>query len=119
MRIKILELLKKFIATDCVFKKVFHMYCPGCGGTRAWKALIRLNILQSLYDNPVVILLILTEIAVAITRGIDKRRKKCSLYKVRIAVYVVFLVLWFLFFLIRNYLLMKCGIDMLGDFKTH
>ena len=57
MRIKILELLKKFIATDCVFKKVFHMYCPGCGGTRAWKALIRLNILQSLYDNPVVIFL--------------------------------------------------------------
>lgn len=119
MRIKILELLKKFIATECVFKKVFHMYCPGCGGTRAWKALIRLNILQSLYDNPVVILLILTEIAVAITRCIDKRRKKCSLYKVRIAVYVGFLVLWFLFFLIRNYLLMKCGIDMLGDFKTH
>lgn len=36
----------------CIFNKVTHLCCPGCGGTRAMRALLRGQILKSLYDYP-------------------------------------------------------------------
>ena len=39
----------------CVFFEAFHLYCPGCGGTRALFALLRLDVLSSLKYNPVLI----------------------------------------------------------------
>ena len=36
----------------CIFNKVTHLCCPGCGGTRAARALIRGEILKSIYDYP-------------------------------------------------------------------
>ncbi len=36
----------------CIFNKVTHLCCPGCGGTRAARALLRGEILKSLYDYP-------------------------------------------------------------------
>ena len=36
----------------CVFNKLTHLCCPGCGGTRAMRALLRGEILKSLYDYP-------------------------------------------------------------------
>ncbi len=36
----------------CLFNKVTHLCCPGCGGTRSMRALLRGEILTSLYDYP-------------------------------------------------------------------
>ncbi len=36
----------------CLFNKVTHLCCPGCGGTRAMRALLQGKILRSLYDYP-------------------------------------------------------------------
>lgn len=36
----------------CVFNRVTHLCCPGCGGTRSVRALLRGEILTSLYDYP-------------------------------------------------------------------
>ena len=36
----------------CIFNKVTHLCCPGCGGTRAMRAMLRGEILKSLYDYP-------------------------------------------------------------------
>ena len=36
----------------CIFNKVTHLCCPGCGGTRAFRALLAGEILKSLYDYP-------------------------------------------------------------------
>lgn len=36
----------------CVFNKVTHLCCPGCGGTRALRALLKGEILKSIYDYP-------------------------------------------------------------------
>ena len=36
----------------CLFNKVTHLCCPGCGGTRAARALLHGEILKSLYDYP-------------------------------------------------------------------
>lgn len=38
----------------CWFYSEYHIYCPGCGCTRALTALLRGDILRSLYYNPAV-----------------------------------------------------------------
>uniref|UniRef100_UPI004056F5A2 DUF2752 domain-containing protein n=1 Tax=Acetatifactor sp. TaxID=1872090 RepID=UPI004056F5A2 len=40
---------------SCVFLKMFGLYCPGCGGTRAVEALLHGRILESLWYHPVVL----------------------------------------------------------------
>ena len=39
----------------CVFKRTVGLYCPGCGGTRAVKALLSGHPLLSLYAHPAVL----------------------------------------------------------------
>ena len=38
---------------QCGFSKTFHLYCPGCGGTRAVKHLLDLEVIPSLLSNPI------------------------------------------------------------------
>ena len=40
---------------NCFVFRHFHIFCPGCGGTRAYVQLIHGKILQSFLYNPVVI----------------------------------------------------------------
>ncbi len=36
----------------CIFNRLTHLCCPGCGGTRAARALVKGEILKSIYDYP-------------------------------------------------------------------
>ncbi len=36
----------------CLFNKLTHLCCPGCGGTRSFRALLEGDIVRSLYDYP-------------------------------------------------------------------
>lgn len=40
--------------SPCVFLKVLHLYCPGCGGTRAVYAMARLDVIRSFCCHPMV-----------------------------------------------------------------
>ncbi len=40
------------IKYPCMFNRLTHLCCPGCGGTRAFRALIHGEILKSIYDYP-------------------------------------------------------------------
>ena len=64
----------------CVFNKVTHLCCPGCGGTRAIRALLRGEILTSLYDYPpllyglVVYVIFMTRCFLYVHFGVKKSR---------------------------------------------
>ncbi len=38
----------------CIVRKLYGMYCPGCGGTRAVMAFFQGHLLESLYYHPIV-----------------------------------------------------------------
>ena len=49
------EVLGFHIPGGCLFHLVTGFYCPGCGGTRAVRAMLSGHFLQSLYYHPAVL----------------------------------------------------------------
>lgn len=47
--------LKRLEMPPCVYYACLHIYCPGCGGTRAVEALLHGRILESVWYHPVVL----------------------------------------------------------------
>ncbi len=43
-----------FLGFECVFKKYLHIICPGCGMTRAVKALVHLDFASAFFYHPMV-----------------------------------------------------------------
>ena len=43
--------LMEHIAIPCIFHKVTGLYCPGCGITRAIRALVKGNVAESFHNN--------------------------------------------------------------------
>ena len=101
----------------CWLHDLFHIYCIGCGGTRAMFALLQGKIVESLYYNPAVVLGFLLvlhyEIGVLITLFKRNGRRYYCTNLVPIVLYVIIIVV---FSIVRNYLLIGCGYDMLQDF---
>lgn len=94
----------------------FHIYCPGCGGTRALFSMLHGHFLQSLYYNPAVLLgallILYYEVAVIVT--LIKNNEKIYYYRKATLVYI-YLVIVFGYAIVRDILLFVPGIDMLGD----
>ena len=101
----------------CKFKEILHMYCPGCGGTRAVYYLLRFNPVRSFISNPVVIVtaLILADIDVRCVVAIVKNDEQIFTRFNPKVFFIVPAVLVFNFVL-RNLLLYGFSIDLLGDF---
>lgn len=108
-----LDLLKD---SGCFVRDRFHIYCPGCGGTRAVEALLRLQPFRSLYYNPVVVLLIIVVICITGIRIAESKRAR-KYNTAKILVLKLFLAIWLAYSVVRNILLVSCGIDLLGDFS--
>ena len=113
----VLQQLDIVPSVPCWFHDYFHLYCVGCGGTRAIFAMLQGKLIASLYYNPAVLLgalLVLHyEIGVIVTlRKKDGKRYYCT-NAVPIIIYGVVVLV---FSLVRNYLLVACRYDMLQDF---
>lgn len=80
----------------CPIKHLLHINCPGCGLTRSIRALLKLNIIESLKYNilgiPIVIFVILSTIL--ILRDIIKNENK-TLNRIGLFIkkYYIFLIL--------------------------
>ena len=98
----------------CMFQMMTGWYCPGCGGTRAVKALLRGNLLESFCYHP----LVLYGAAVSLFFFVSylfywkTKNSKYRLYLENGYLYAGLGIL-LLNFLIKNYVLLVKGIALL------
>ncbi len=100
----------------CLFHLLTGLYCPGCGGTRAVKYLLRGQILKSIQYHPLVCYVAVVVTAGAVSHLLAKvlGRPKLRMRNYDRYVYlaiVVIVVNWIL----KNYLLVVHGIDLLAE----
>lgn len=89
--------LKYNIGIPCIFHKLTNFYCPGCGMTRAFISLIRLNLYQAFRYNMLVIIYIPFFIIYGINKYILKNK-----YKIPRFIFYILLVITILFAILRN-----------------
>lgn len=105
------------LPTDCLFHEIFHLYCPGCGGTRAMDAFLQGNFLYSFLYHPFIVYVALVLSYYYISAGytfLIKRNGKIY-YKIPIWVLIVAALLVIVNFIVRNILLVYFQIDFMKD----
>lgn len=90
----------------CVFQTVLGLYCPGCGGTRAFWALFRGDILKAIYYHPgaiygvgLYLVYFISQSLMRISKGKLRGMKFCPMY-----LYIMLGII-VLNFIVRNVLL--------------
>lgn len=102
----------------CAFHDVLHLYCPGCGGTRAIDALLAFRFVDSFLANPIVLYMAAVGMyyyVFAFYSFIIKKNGKIY-YKLPNCLIWIALGIVVCFFVLRNVLLIFGKIDYLGDF---
>ena len=101
----------------CAFHEIPHLYCPGCGGTRAVYALLHFHVLESLSSHPIVLFLaaVLLEyyIGAVITLILNNGKRY---YYLRVWFCYVALGIVVVNAILRNVLLVYFHYDCIGDF---
>lgn len=112
----VLQRYKILPSPDCTFLTITHMYCPGCGGTRALFSMLSGNIMKSLYYNPAVVLgtMLIAYYEIGSIYTIVKNDGRYHFCKIAWPVYV-YTALVVIYAIVRNVLLLHYGIDMLGN----
>lgn len=87
--------------TICIFKNLFDIECAGCGGTRMFMALFKLDFYQAFRYNPYIFSLLVLGSLYGIYFVIMKLMKK-KVYVPSIKWLYVFLITTILFMVLRN-----------------
>lgn len=100
----------------CGVHDILHLYCPGCGGTRALSYLLRGQVMRSLYYNPAIVLGILLigyyEVGVLLTLF---RRNGQRYYERKGWLVYAYLLILVIYSVGRDVMLLM-GYDLIGDF---
>lgn len=101
----------------CGMKYLFHLYCPGCGGTRAIDMLLHGRIFQSLMYHPIIVYLALYFLSYyipALLQFFGLWKKKIN-YMIYVYMLIGMLAVIVVHFVVRNVLLTGFGIDYIGE----
>ena len=100
----------------CIFKEKFHLYCPGCGGSRSLLFLLTFDPVRSFIYFPAlpVTVIILIDLYARVTLSFIKNDEK-YIKGFRLNLLIAIPVALILNFFVRNALLIS-GVDLLGDF---
>ncbi len=106
------------LATPCILYSVTGLYCPGCGGTRAIFALLHGQILTSFICHPLVPYTAFVGGWFLISQSIERisRRRIQIGMKFRDAYIWAALGIVIVNFIVRNFLLVVCHLDILEKF---
>ena len=99
-----------FIHYECPYRKLLHIYCPGCGATRMIKSLFKLKLYQAFRYNPLmfIILVILLPIYIIVDIIYYINRKK--FLKITKKQIIIFFIVIIIYFILRN---IKVGIYLI------
>lgn len=105
-----------FWKMPCFFKEITHLYCPACGGTRAVRALLHLDLTRSFLCNPIVlygVVMVLWCLGGFLAGKILHR----TIQICRPGLWMLYLgiILFFGHAVIRNIAVYQFGYDYLGD----
>lgn len=103
------------LSPGCTLSRVTHLYCPGCGGTRAVAALLRGDLLTSLRANPIVLWMVGVALYLYVRGWAAVIRRAPERMRVPSWTWVGLIVLALGVFVVRNLLLVFGGYDYLGD----
>lgn len=106
--------------SGCALHDVVHIYCPLCGGTRAMVALCRGQLWLSLQYNPLSAYLALGfAVLDAIAAVRIARRSPAPLVRIPRWYLITGIVLAALVFIVRNGLMIFCGLDNLDGLAAY
>lgn len=97
--------LKYVMLPECNFYKWTGLYCPGCGDTRAVIALMNGDILLSLRQNALIVVLLLIAIALYIElflKVVFEKRFKSPVFNLKFL--CIFLILFAIYSVVRNFI---------------
>lgn len=113
---KIFGFRVNFSLTPCLFHDLLHLYCPGCGGTRAVQALMDFRFVDSFLYHPIVLYAAVVSAYYYIGATITYIKRDGKVYYKFHSWHVwVALIIVLGFFVLRNYLLVFHGIDYPGE----
>lgn len=98
----------------CLFQELTGLYCPGCGGTRAVKALLKGKILTSILYHPIVVYAILVAGLFAASYLIYRKTNNPKFrlcFDEKYAYFGIGIIV--INFVVKNYFLIIEGIDLL------
>ncbi len=101
----------------CPMHDLWHIYCPGCGGTRAMVALLRGQIVHSLACNPLSAYLAAGFVAFDVRAAIAIARDEPRALHLRAWYFWLLLAITVVFFVLRNVMLVSFGVDYLGELR--
>ena len=89
-----------FVGIECMYLKYFHIICPGCGMTRALRALVNLDFAEAFSYHPMVFCMPLVIVYIFTNGRLFKNKKIDDVILICIAVgfvinYVIKLIAFF------------------------
>ncbi len=104
----------------CGLKTFFHLYCPGCGGTHALEELLRLHPVRSFLYNPLVLYMAVCLIYYYVKFVVQLvKQHGNAFFSIYLGFLWAFLIIMVLFCIIRNILLVRYGVDYLGELAAY
>lgn len=105
--------LKNFIF--CFWNRYLHIYCPTCGVTRMLDSLLHLRFADTARENICMLVFVFAVAYFDLRAFIALLRREDRIFKVRLVHMWIFIAFLLIHAVVRNILLIKYGIDPLGD----
>lgn len=96
-----LIVISGLISFACPFEKYFHIYCPGCGSTRMFQSLLKLEIYQAFRFNPLLFIFLIA-LFIYIIFEIVYYIKQRKFFKISNKILVILLIIVLIYWILRN-----------------
>ena len=104
----------------CRFQELFRLYCPGCGGSRSVKSLLKFDLVAAFLSYPPMLVMLAIFVALDTRLLISLIKDDFSVVlRFKLNTLILIPVAILLHFFVRNILLLSFGIDYLGDIIPH